>query len=74
MLVEWIVEENYVKYLTITLRDVDKEDDQKINGGTVYKHILINAKLQIGKRGPKTQLTWRSPLRRRRSELDCSVI
>jgi len=37
----------------------------------VYKQILINAKLQIGKRGQKTELTGGSPLRRRRSTLDC---
>jgi hypothetical protein len=40
----------------------------------VYKHILITAKLQIGQRGQKTELTGRSPLRRGRSALDCSVI
>ena len=37
----------------------------------MYKHILINAKLQIGKRGQKTELTGRSPLRKQRSTLDC---
>jgi hypothetical protein len=37
-----------------------------VDGGTVYKHILINAKLQIGKRSKKTELTGRSPLRRRK--------
>jgi hypothetical protein len=42
-----------VKYSTVTLREVDKEDDQNTDGGTVYKQILINAKLQIGKRGQK---------------------
>jgi hypothetical protein len=26
--------------------------------------MLINAKLKTGKRGQKTELTWRSPLRR----------
>jgi hypothetical protein len=40
----------------------------------VYKQILINAKLQIGKRAEKTQVTGRSPLRRKRTALDCSVI
>jgi len=34
----------------------------------------MNSKLQIGIRGQKTELTGRSPLRRRRSALDCSVI
>jgi hypothetical protein len=42
-----------VKYSTIILREVDYEDDQKIDGGIVYKQILINAKLQIGKIGQK---------------------
>jgi hypothetical protein len=27
--------------------EVDNEDDQKTDGGIVYKWILINAKLQI---------------------------
>jgi len=38
----------------------------------VYKQI-INEKVQIGKRGQKIELTGRSPLRRRRSTLDCSA-
>jgi hypothetical protein len=38
-------------------------DDQKTNGGTVNKQILINAKLKNGKKGQKTELTGRSPLR-----------
>jgi hypothetical protein len=41
------------KYSTINLREVDYKDDQKTDGGIVYKQILINAKLQIGKRGQK---------------------
>jgi hypothetical protein len=36
--------------------------------------ILINAKLQIGKRGKKSELTRKSPLWRGRSALDCSAI
>jgi hypothetical protein len=40
----------------------------------VYKQILINATLQIGKRSKKTELTGRSPLRRQKSALDCSAI
>ena len=35
---------------------------QKTDGGTVYKEILINAKVRIGKRGHKTELTETSPL------------
>ena len=49
-----------VKYLTIILRKVDQDDDQKTDGGTVYKQMSINAKLQIGKRSQKTELTGRS--------------
>ena len=47
---------------------------QETDGGIVYKQILINAKLEIGKRGKETELIGRSPLRRRRSLLDCSAI
>ena len=46
----------------------------KTDGGIVHKQKLINTELQIGKRGPGTELTERSPLRRRSSALDCSAI
>jgi hypothetical protein len=36
--------------------------------------ILMNAKLRIVKGGQNTELTGRSPLRGRRSALDCGVI
>jgi len=36
----------------------------KNRGGTVYKQVLINAKLKAEKRGQQRELTWRSPLRR----------
>jgi len=39
----------------------------------VYKQILINPKLQIGKRGKITELTARSTLKRQRSALDCNA-
>jgi len=39
----------------------------------MYEQIPINSKLQIGKRGRKTELS-RSPFRRRRSALDCSAV
>jgi hypothetical protein len=35
---------------------------------------LIDAKLKTGKRGRKTKLTGRSPLKRRRYAKDCSSI
>jgi hypothetical protein len=54
--VEWIVKEKQFKYLTIILNEVDEEDDQKTDGGTVYKQIIINAKLQIRKRGKKSRV------------------
>jgi hypothetical protein len=44
MLTEWIVKEKWVKYLTITVREVDYEDDQTTDGGIVYKQTLINCK------------------------------
>jgi hypothetical protein len=31
---------------------------KKTNGGVVYKQILVNAKLQIGKRGQKNRAEW----------------
>jgi hypothetical protein len=74
MLTEWTGKEKLVRHLTTFIKKVDKVDDQKRDGGIVYKQILINAKLQIGKRGQKTELTGKSPLRRRTSALDCSVI
>jgi hypothetical protein len=46
----------------------------KTDGGIVYKQILINAELHIRKRVQRTELTERSPLRRRRSALDRSAI
>jgi hypothetical protein len=40
----------------------------------VYITILINAKLQIGKRGQKTEMIGKFPLRRRMCAMDCSAI
>jgi hypothetical protein len=45
--------------------------NQNTNSGIVYKQILINAKLQTGKRGQTTELTRRSPFRSKRSSLEC---
>jgi hypothetical protein len=36
----------------------------KTDGGIVYKQILISAKLQIGKRDQRTELTVKSLVRR----------
>ena len=49
-----------VRYPTIILREID----QTTGGGIVYKRVLMNAKLQIGTRGQKTELTGRIALRR----------
>jgi hypothetical protein len=46
----------------------------KTNGGTVYRQILINAKLQIGKRGKKTEIIRRNTWRKWRSAMDYSAI
>jgi hypothetical protein len=40
----------------------------------VYKTILINVKLQIGKRGQKTEMFGRSHLKRRMCAMDCNAI
>ena len=40
----------------------------------MYIQTLVNAKLQIGNRGQKTDLTEISLLRRRRSAMDCRTI
>jgi hypothetical protein len=39
----------------------------------VYKQTLGCVKLTTGKKGQKTELTGKGPLRRRRSALDCSA-
>jgi len=39
------------------LRELDQEDDEKTGSGIVWKKMLMNAKLQIGKRDQKTLLT-----------------
>jgi hypothetical protein len=63
-----------VKHLIIIPGEVDEEEDQKRDDGNMYKQTVIDAKLKTGKRSQKTELTGRSPLRRRRSALDCSAI
>jgi hypothetical protein len=52
----------------------DSKKKKKTEGGTVYKQILINAKLKTGKRGQKTELTGRNPLGSRRSVLELRAI
>jgi len=60
--------------MTIILREVKQDDNQKTDGGTVYKQILVNVILQTGKRCQKTELTWRCQLSRRRSAMGSSAI
>ena len=44
--------EQSVKYIIIP-REVNQENDQKTDGGIVYKHVLIDSKLETGKGGQK---------------------
>jgi hypothetical protein len=55
--------------LTILISNTEITTD----GGIVYKQILKSVKFTTGKKGKKTELTGRGPLRRRRSALDCSA-
>jgi hypothetical protein len=43
------------------------------SAGIVYKQTLRSVKLTTGKKGKKTELTGKGPLRRRRSALECSA-
>jgi hypothetical protein len=46
-------------------QEFDQESKQnKTDGGTVYKYMLRVGKLKTEKRGKKSELTGRSPLRR----------
>jgi hypothetical protein len=57
MVIEWRVREKSVKYLTVIIREVDQEGDQKINSGTVYKQILI-MKINKWKMRSKNRADW----------------
>jgi hypothetical protein len=46
---------------------------QTTDGGTLYKQMLINEKLETRKRS-KNRADWENPLRRQKSALDCSAI
>jgi hypothetical protein len=46
--------------LTIIIREVGQKDNQKTDRGIVFRQILINAKLQIGKRGHYNRAAWKS--------------
>jgi hypothetical protein len=51
-----------VRYLIIIPTDDEKEDDQKIDGGTVYKQILIDAKLKL-EGEVKNSADWEKPIK-----------
>jgi len=51
MLRELIVAEKQVKYLTVVLKEVDWEDDQKTDGWTVNRQISVDAELKTEKGG-----------------------
>jgi hypothetical protein len=53
-----------------TKRTTKKKND----GETVYKQILIDAKLKTGQTGQKMELTRQSPLRTERTTLNFSDI
>jgi hypothetical protein len=48
MLIERIVEE--VKHLVIIPKEFERDDDRKTDSAIVYKEILVDAKLKIGKK------------------------
>jgi hypothetical protein len=66
VLTEWIIKE-VSRAFNNNPQGSQLRGEQKTDGVIVYKQILINEKLQ-------TELTGRSPLRRRRSAVDCSAI
>jgi hypothetical protein len=68
MLIEWIVAQTCQVFIN-NPQGNRLRDDQKTDGGTVYKKILIDAKLKTEKTGQKSELTGRSPLRRLRSRI-----
>jgi hypothetical protein len=54
VLTERIVKEKVNQVLNNNpLREIDGGDDLKTDGGTVCRQILVNGKLQIGKRGQR---------------------
>jgi hypothetical protein len=44
-----------------------REEDSNLECGIVYEQILINAKLQIGKRGQKNTADWKESIKEARS-------
>jgi hypothetical protein len=58
---------------TYIVQSRSNEGNQATYGGNVYKQTLGSVKLTTGKKGKKTELTGKGPLRRLRSALDCSA-
>ena len=50
-------------YNRVTNSLFPKRTTKKTDGGIVYKQILINAKLQIGKRGQKNRVDWEKSIK-----------
>jgi hypothetical protein len=69
---KWIGHVNRMENKRTVIR-ILKEVDQETDGGIVYKQTLRSVKLTTGKKGQKTELTGKGPLRRRRSALDRSA-
>ena len=72
MLVEWIVRDKWVKYLTKILREFDWEGNQKTDGLSTYKQMLMNAKLKTGQRSHKNRADWEKSIKKGKSVLDLS--
>lgn len=45
VLTERVVKEEQVKYLKVILKEIDWGDEHKLDGGIVYRQIVMNAKL-----------------------------
>jgi hypothetical protein len=63
ILIEWIIKRNASQVFNSNPKGSRLRGQKKTGGGTVYKRILTNAKLNTGKRGKKAELTGRSPFR-----------
>jgi hypothetical protein len=63
--IKWL---NWIAYIN------RMDSEKKTDGIFECKQILRHSKLQIVKRGKKTELAVRSPLRRRRCALRCSAM
>ena len=58
----------------MTMGEVDQEDDQKADGRSGWKEILVNAKLKIENKGQNTELSGVCPLRKLKPAMDRSAM